>query len=118
MAPTKNPLVRLLHIRDEIDGVTATISGMQFETFDNSYSAVRTVERALQIISEAAKALPDELLAEHDGVEWARIRALGNLLRHEYHFVDHRQIWLIATQKLPELGPAVEAMIRNQRDKE
>lgn len=115
MAPTKNPLVRLLHIRDEIAGVSATITGMDFESFDHSYSAVRTVERALQIISEAAKSLPDELIAQHGAVDWVRIRALGNFLRHEYHFVDHAQIWSIATEKLPELAPAVEEMIASLR---
>ena len=84
---------------------------MGIDEFDKSYSAVRTVERALQIISEAAKSLPDELIADYQGVDWVRIRALGNLLRHEYHFVDHRLIWSIATEKLPELAPTVEAMI-------
>lgn len=115
MSPTRNPLVRLLHIRDEIDGVAATIEGMSFEQFDQSYSAVRTVERALQIISEAAKSLPDDLLINYQSVDWTRIRALGNLLRHEYHFIDHRQIWSIATEKLPELGPTVDAMIAANR---
>ena len=71
----------------------------------------RTVERALQIISEAVKALPDDLLDRYPTSDWDRIRSLGNFLRHEYHHIDLEQLWLIATEKLPELRPAVAMMI-------
>jgi uncharacterized protein with HEPN domain len=111
MAATKNPLVRLYHIRDEIEGVAATLTGLDSDSFSASYSSKRTVERALQIVSEAVKALPDDLLASHPAVDWDRIRSLGNLLRHEYHHVDHGQLWLIATEKLPELRPTIYLMI-------
>jgi uncharacterized protein with HEPN domain len=111
MAPAKNPLIRLYHIRDEIDGVSSVIEGLDFQTFSSSYVAVRTIERALQIVSEAAKSLPDELISAHPGSDWTRIRSLGNLLRHEYHHVDNNQLWLIATEKLAELRPVVLQMI-------
>ncbi|WP_353645434.1 HepT-like ribonuclease domain-containing protein [Mesorhizobium sp. WSM2239] len=62
MAAAKNPLVRLYHIRDEIQGVTLTLADVDFDSYAASYSLKRTVERALHIISEAVKALPDDLL--------------------------------------------------------
>lgn len=111
MAPTKNPLVRLYHIRDEMDGVATVIDGLDFRAFSSSYTAVRTIERALQIISEAAKSLPDDLIAAHSGSDWVRIRSIGNMLRHEYHHIDNNQLWLIATEKLVELCPVVLGMI-------
>jgi uncharacterized protein with HEPN domain len=46
---------------------------------------------------------------------WIGHGALGNLLRHEYHFIDHKQIWSIATEKLPELAPTIDAMIAANR---
>jgi len=111
MNGTKNPLVRLYHIRDEIAGIEATLSDTDFDGYANSYTAKRTVERALQIISEAVKALPDDLLARYPSADWGRIRSLGNFLRHEYHHIDPEQLWLIATRKLPELGIAIQTMI-------
>lgn len=111
MAATKNPLVRLYHIRDEIEGVAMTLTGLDSKRFAASYSSKRTVERALQIVSEAVKALPDDLLARYPAADWDRIRSLGNLLRHEYHHVDAEQLWTMATEKLPELGPIVDIMI-------
>jgi uncharacterized protein with HEPN domain len=111
MAATKNPLVRLYHIRDEIEGVAMTLADLDSSRFAASYSSKRTVERALQIISEAVKALPDDLLARYPAADWNRIRSLGNLLRHEYHHVDLEQLWTIAAEKLPELRPTIQLMI-------
>ncbi|MBR0966655.1 hypothetical protein JQ554_21030 [Bradyrhizobium diazoefficiens] len=51
----------MLHIRDEIEGVAAAIKGLTFEQYRESYLHRRTVERAAQIVSEAAKALPPDL---------------------------------------------------------
>jgi uncharacterized protein with HEPN domain len=91
--------------------VTLTLAGVDFDSYAASYSLKRTVERALQIISEAVKALPDDLLNRHPTPDWDRIRSLGNFLRHEYHHIDLEQLWLITTEKLPELRPIVAMMI-------
>ena len=61
MAPTKSPRLRLLHIRDEIDDLTAALADVSFEAYCDSYTLRRATERALQIVSEAAKTLPSEL---------------------------------------------------------
>lgn len=64
------------------------------------------------MISEAARALPPELLAKHPDVEWQKIIAIGNLLRHEYYRIDPATMWDIATVHLPRLEPVIEAMLR------
>jgi uncharacterized protein with HEPN domain len=102
---------RLLHIRDEIEGVAAAINGLSFEQYRASYVHRRTVERAAQIVSEAAKALPRELLARYADVPWTSIIGIGNILRHEYQRLDDAQLWEIATVHLPALEPVVTRMI-------
>jgi len=51
MAPTKSPRLRLLHIRDEIDDLTAALADVSFEAYCDSYTLRRATERALQILS-------------------------------------------------------------------
>jgi hypothetical protein len=63
MAASANPRGRLLHILEEIDGVSSVIAGMTYAIYRDSYVAVRVVERALEIISEAARALPTSFCA-------------------------------------------------------
>ena len=116
MAASQNPRARLLHIRDEIEGVAITVNGMSFEQYRDSYILRRTMERAAQIISEAAKALPQELLSRYGEAPWASIIAIGNVLRHEYQRIDDRRIWEIATVHLPALAPVVRRMIAELDD--
>jgi uncharacterized protein with HEPN domain len=97
MAGSKSPRARLLHIRDEIDGVAMIVRDLSFEQYQRSYMHRRAVERAVQIVSEAAKALPSDYLARYPDAPWTSIVGIGNILRHEYQRLDDKQLWEIAT---------------------
>ncbi len=111
MAATKSPLMRLGHMRDEIASLLPLFEGVDYRTFASSYTMVRTTERAILIISEAAKALPAELTARYPDIEWHAVRGIGNILRHEYERVETEVLWRIVTQSLPKLGQVVARMI-------
>lgn len=116
MAATANPRARLLHILDEIDGVSSLIADMNYDDYSRSYVAVRVVERALEIISEAARALPDNIIDRYPDVDWSRIRGIGNFLRHEYHRLDTSLLWDIASNKLPPMRPVVVRMLEDLQE--
>jgi uncharacterized protein with HEPN domain len=61
MTPSNDPRVRLGHMLQEIDGILEAVSGIPFDRVARTYTLIRSVERGLQIISEAAKALPEEV---------------------------------------------------------
>lgn len=111
MAASKSPQLRLFHIRDEIDGVTAAVRGVSFDEYRQSFMLRRAAERAVQIISEAARSLPPELTAQHPGAPWTAIVGIGNVLRHEYQHIDDRRMWDILTVHLLELRPVILSMI-------
>jgi uncharacterized protein with HEPN domain len=93
MAASKSPQLRLFHIRDEIEGVMAALRGLSFEQYSESFMLRRAAERALQIISEAAKTLPPELTARYPQAPWHAIVGIGNVLRHEYQTIDDKRLW-------------------------
>jgi uncharacterized protein with HEPN domain len=111
MAATRNPELRLIHIRDEIEGLSAALHGVTFDQYRESYTLRRVAERALQIISEAASTLPDELTAKHPGTPWHAIVGIGNILRHEYQYLDDRRLWEVVTVHLPQLHGVVVRML-------
>jgi uncharacterized protein with HEPN domain len=111
MAASKSPRARLLHIRDEIEGVAMIVRGLSFAQYQGSYMHRRAVERAVQIVSEAAKALPSDFLAKYPNAPWGAIIGIGNILRHEYQRLDDKQLWEIATVHLPQLRPIVAQML-------
>jgi uncharacterized protein with HEPN domain len=111
MAASKSPRLRLLHIRDEIDGMTSALRNITFAEYRESYTLRRAAERAVQIVSEAAKSLPPGMLVKHPEAPWSAIIGIGNILRHEYQRVDDRRLWDIVTVHLPQLRPVIVAMI-------
>ena len=111
MAASKSPRIRLLHTRDEIDGMAAAVHGLTFIEYQGSYTLRRAAERAVQIISEAAKALPSELLDRYPGPPWDAVIGIGNVLRHEYQRIEDRRIWEIVTVHLPQMRPVIAAML-------
>jgi uncharacterized protein with HEPN domain len=113
---SKSRRARLLHIRDEIEGVSLAVRGLSFAQYQDSYMHRRTVERAAQIVSEAARALPPDILARYSDAPWSSVIGIGNILRHEYQRLDDKQLWEIATIHMPKLGPVVARMLAELED--
>ena len=72
---------------------------------------IRATERAILIISEVANALPDELIARETEIDWRAIRAIGNILRHEYERVEPKVLWSILIDEFPNLLTSVERLL-------
>jgi len=61
------------------------------------------VERLLEIIGEAARALSDECRARFAEVPWSDVVGLRTVLAHHYRRVDPNQVWTIAAVEVPRL---------------
>lgn len=68
--------------------------------------------RNLQIIGEAARALPEEIRAMAPEVPWPKIIGMRNVLVHGYFDIDVDLVWQAATRDLPLLRPAIEALLQ------
>jgi uncharacterized protein with HEPN domain len=102
--------LRLDDIIDAIDGILATVEGMDFATYSHSWQARRAIERGTEIISEATRHLPEQWLAEYPAISWLEIKAIGNRLQLKYRRVDDKIMWNIDTQSVRQLRPAVIEM--------
>lgn len=105
----RSALVRLNDILDAIDGLRDLIGGIDFEIYESNWQIRRAAERGIEIISEAARHIPDTMKAEAPDVPWPQIAAIGNKLRHEYQRVDDRVLWNVLQD---HLGPLEEAIRR------
>jgi uncharacterized protein with HEPN domain len=65
------------------------------------------VTRALEIISEASRRLPNDPKARHRQVPWQAMADAGNFYRHSYERVIEDAVWKTATTELPIIGAAV-----------
>ena len=69
--------------------------------------------RALEIISEASRRLPDELKHRHSEIDWPAVAAAGNVYRHEYEAVDEALLWRTLEHGLEPLRRAITAELGN-----
>jgi uncharacterized protein with HEPN domain len=67
----------------------------------------------VQIVSEAAKALPADYLARYPDAPWTAIIGIGNILRHDYQEIVDRRLWDIVTVHLPPLRTVVVRMLND-----
>ncbi len=74
------------------------------------------VTRALEIISEASRRLPDDLRARHAHLPWRNIMGVGNIYRHNYDAVQEEMIWETITYHLTPLLIVVETEIASLPD--
>jgi uncharacterized protein with HEPN domain len=65
------------------------------------------VTRALEIISEASRRLPEELRDRHPELPWRAIRDVGNFYRHQYDNVAETYVWETVHAHLAPLLAAV-----------
>lgn len=108
----RNALVVLFEIIDAIDGIAAATAGKTLAEFRDDWLLRHGTQRGIEIISEAVRHLPADLLASRPDLPWPQIRAVGNFLRHEYHRVSDALVWQMVIDDLPALRVATEAMKR------
>jgi uncharacterized protein with HEPN domain len=51
-------------------------------------------------------------------IPWHQLRAIGNLLRHEYDRIDLVRVWLTIEDDLRPLTAAVETALKRLRESE
>jgi uncharacterized protein with HEPN domain len=107
---------RLNDIMRAIDGAAETIGGADFETFQSTFYMSRTIERCVEIVSEATRHVPEEFRARHPEIPWRQIAGVGNVLRHDYERIDQRIMWEIATVQFPRLRLVIMELIREAND--
>ncbi|WP_274629948.1 DUF86 domain-containing protein [Arvimicrobium flavum] len=84
-----------------IDAITAATQNRSSEEIVADYVMQRTLERAIEIISEAAKSLSSEIRQRKPDVPWSDIISIGNMLRHEYYRIREDVMLNILNTHLP-----------------
>jgi len=89
------------------------VRGMGFEEFSKDKKTVFAVVRAIEIIGEAARQIPESLKNKHTEVPWKEMAGIRNKIAHEYFGVDVEVIWDTVKKNIPELKPLISDMLRD-----
>lgn len=100
----------LAEMLEAIEGIERHTAGKSLIEFERDWLLRLGVQRALEIISEASRHIPDDVLTAEPAVPWKNIRGIGNILRHEYHKIADDVIWVVVNENILPLKAAVKAI--------
>ena len=113
MTHPRNIEVVIDEIIDHIDYVLARTQDRSIVEFRADRDLWQSIERSLEIISEASRRLPDELKSVRPDIPWRQVADVGNVLRHSYFAVKVDIVWAIISE---DLEPLRDALVQSARE--
>ncbi len=86
------------------------IDAMSFEAFADDERTQFAAIRALEIVGEAARGIPDEIRALASDIPWTRVIGMRNILAHDYMGTNPRVVFDTVRLFLPDLIVRLEAL--------
>ena len=105
---------RLQHMIEAVARIQDFVEGMALEEFLADVRTSDAVLRNLEIIGEAARLVTEHITARYHQVPWSDMRAMRNIVAHEYDRVNLRVIWNSIQQDLPPLAPLFQRVLEQE----
>ena len=109
------------YLQDILDAVNAAIEfveGMTFAEFEGDKKTSFAATRAIQIIGEAAKKIPDSIKAQYPEIHWKGMTGMRDKVTHEYFGVNLDVLWDTIQQDLPKVKDLMPEVLVNLAEDE
>jgi uncharacterized protein with HEPN domain len=106
---SREPELFLDDIRDACRKIQTYSAGLTLDQFRADELRRDAIIRNLEVIGEAAKALPPEWRARMPGIDWKRVCGMRDVIAHGYFGLSDDILWDVVTVKVPELAREVAA---------
>lgn len=103
-------------ILDAISKIANFIEGMTFDQFSRDDKTAYAVIRALEIIGEATKHIPEQVRKSNPDISWREMAGIRDKLIHDYFGVNLEVVWKTATDDLPKLEPEIRLILSDIDD--
>ena len=111
MRPDERDAAYIWDMLDSAKTLHAFVTGVSFYNYTQDKKLQLAVERALEIIGEAARRVSEVYRQAHPEIPWQGIITQRNVLAHEYGEIKQELIWKVATARIPDLISLLEKLI-------
>lgn len=105
-------------LQDIQDAISAIFKYTKYgrQAYDESELIQTWIIRHLEIIGEAARAIPQNFKNEHPDIAWKQINGMRTVIVHMYFGVDLDIVWEVAEKDLEVLQKSIQPFLQNKSD--
>lgn len=103
-----------IYLKDMLSAIKAIenfVEGMDFENFWNDDKTSSAVIRKFEIMGEAARNIPNEIMERYPEIPWKEMVGFRDKLIHFYFGIKYEIVWDTIKLRLPELKMKIQRAI-------
>jgi uncharacterized protein with HEPN domain len=89
--------------------------GLTFEKLERDRRTLLALERVMELLGEAARRVSGDFQRAHPEIPWRKVIGLRNVLAHEYGSIDHRRLYLAASEDTRALARDLKRLLPPRR---
>lgn len=109
----RKPILYLQDILSSIANIEDYTKDLSFPDFSNDKKTIDAVVRNFEIIGEAARNMPEEILTKYPDLPWNKMISMRNKTMHEYFGVDLDILWTTIKEDLNSLKEQIKDILKH-----
>jgi uncharacterized protein with HEPN domain len=89
------------------------VLGLSYEDFGRDKKTFSAVIRAIEVIGEAAKNIPESIRMKYPAVPWKEMAGMRDKVIHFYFGIDQEAVWLVVKDRIPSIVPLLEQILQD-----
>ena len=110
----ENDQIRLQHMLDNARLARRFAEGITRDDLEVDERTRLALDRAVEIIGEAACHITDDFQEETPEIPWSAIKGIRLVVAHRYYEIDRDILWETVTLHIPRLITQLEAILESQ----